>query len=167
MNKQIRSAFIIGIILAAVLFAGCGKSEAPVETAETGPESVFIGGGEEELYVMVTFVSGVDYWVPVYETFRDAGEQLNVKTLYKGTAEYDVNKQLAVFEQVVAMNPAGIALCPMNPDAFTEAIDRAIEKGIRVITFATDSPESGRSAFITSDNRNEGRMAANHAATVV
>jgi ribose transport system substrate-binding protein len=164
-QKKMSSILVISMTLIVMaMFPSCDSKSnaAPANKAEASAEkqSPFIGDGDSERYVMVTFVSGVDYWVPVYEMFKEAGKQLNVKTEYKGTPEYDLNQQLAVFEQVMATNPTGIALCPMNADAFIEPINRAIDQGIKIITFATDSPISKRSAFITSDNKNEGYMAA-------
>src|SRR5690349_19914426 len=113
-----------------------------------------------EKYVMNVMVSGVEYWFPVYEMFKQAGQQLGVETVYTGTPEYDVNKQVAVFEQVLAKNPKGIFLSPMNPDPFIEPINRAHEMGIPVVTFASDSPNSKRVSYITSNNENEGIWAA-------
>jgi ribose transport system substrate-binding protein len=122
-------------------------------------KSVF-QGNSKEVYYMVDFVSGVEYWVGVYEGFKLAAAQLGVDTVYTGTPEYDLNKDLAVYNQVVAKNPAGILVCPMVPDAFVDPINAAIDKGIPVMTFATDSPQSKRFAFITSDNVKEGYAAA-------
>ena len=131
-----------------------GETEVAAET-----KSAF-QGAEGETYHMLVFVTGVEYWIPVYEMFKECGKQLGVKTVYSGTPEYDINKQLTVFEQVIATNPTGIYLCPMQPDPFIEPINRAIEQGIAVTTFATDSPKSNRQIFITSDNVREGTYAA-------
>ena len=38
-------------------------------------------GSSDETYYMCVFVSGVDYWFSVYETMKDAGKQLGVKTV--------------------------------------------------------------------------------------
>jgi ribose transport system substrate-binding protein len=122
-------------------------------------KSVF-QGSPKEVYYFVAFVTGVEYWVGVYEGFKLAAAQLGVDTVYTGTPEYDLNKELAVYNQVVAKNPAGILACPMVPDAFIDPINNAIDKGIPVMTFATDSPQSKRFAFITSDNVKEGYAAA-------
>src|SRR5210317_2083589 len=127
----------------------------------------FLQGSEDEVYYMVPFVSGVEYWFPVYEMFKQAGQQLGVKTVYTGTPEYDVNKQLAVFEQILAKKPAGIFLHPMNPDPFIEPINRAYEMGIPVVTFAADSPNSKRISYITSDNVREGYFAADKVAELL
>jgi ribose transport system substrate-binding protein len=117
-------------------------------------------GSPKEVYYMVDFVSGVEYWVGVYEGFKLAAAQLGVDTVYTGTPEYDLNKELSVYNQVLAKNPAGILACPMVPDAWVDPINAAIDKGIPVMTFATDSPQSKRFAFITSDNVKEGYAAA-------
>lgn len=117
-------------------------------------------GSEDDKYYMITFVSGVEYWFPVYEMMKQAGQQLGVDTVYTGTPEYDVTKQLAVFEQVLARNPRGILIAPMNPEPFIEPINRAAEMGIPVVTFGADSPNSKRTAYVTSDNFREGVIAA-------
>ncbi|QND46411.1 sugar ABC transporter substrate-binding protein (plasmid) [Rhizobium lusitanum] len=113
-----------------------------------------------EKYVMNVMVSGVEYWFPVYEMFKQAGRQLGCETAYTGTPEYDVNKQIASFDQALAQNPAGILVHPMNSDPFIEPINRAIDQGTAVVTFAADSPLSKRISFITSDNNREGAYAA-------
>ncbi|MCG2963536.1 transporter, partial [Escherichia coli] len=40
-----------------------------------------------EKYVMNVMVSGVEYWFPVYEMFKQAGKQLGCETAYTGTPE--------------------------------------------------------------------------------
>ncbi|WP_118135620.1 substrate-binding domain-containing protein [Oceanicella sp. SM1341] len=113
-----------------------------------------------ETYYMNVMVSGIEYWKPVFEMFRQAAEQLGCEAEFTGTPEYDVNKQLTSFEQVLVREPAGILLHPMNPDPFVEPINRATAAGIPVVTFAADSPNSQRVAYVTSDNTREGAAAA-------
>ncbi|QDY70517.1 substrate-binding domain-containing protein [Qingshengfaniella alkalisoli] len=113
-----------------------------------------------ETYVMNVMVSGVEYWFPVYEMFKQAAQQFGCETEYTGTPAYDVNQQLASFEQVLAKKPAGIMVHPMNSDPFIEPINRAVDQGIPVVTFAADSPNSKRVSYITSDNTREGTFVA-------
>ena len=131
---------------------------AAVGISNSAPSKEPFKGDPSELYIMNVMVSGVEYWFPVYEMFKQAGQQLGVKTKYTGTPEYDVNKQLATFEQALALNPAGIFVHPMNPDPFIEPINRATAMGIPVVTFAADSPNSKRVAYVTSDNFREGSV---------
>jgi len=142
---------VISILIVTLMIFTAGST-----FAENSP----FKGDPSETYYMCVMVSGVEYWFPVYEMFKQAGHQLGVKTVYTGTPEYDVNKQLAVFEQILAKKPAGIFLHPMNPDPFIEPINRAYDMGIPVVTFAADSPNSKRVSYITSDNVREGYFAA-------
>ncbi|HVP17562.1 MAG TPA: substrate-binding domain-containing protein, partial [Spirochaetia bacterium] len=145
-----KSVLVVLVILftAAVAFGGFAQQK-----------SVF-QGNPKEVYYMVMMVSGVEYWVGVYEGFKLAAAQLGVDTVYTGTPEYDINKELAVFNQVMTKNPAGILVHPMEPDSFIDPINDAIAKGVPVMTFAADSPKSNRIGYITSDNVKEGYTAA-------
>ena len=128
---------LVAVFALATVFGGFAQKK-----------SVF-QGSSKEVYYMVDFVSGVEYWVGVYEGFKLAAAQLGVETVYTGAIKYDLNEELSVYNQVVAKNPAGILACPMVPDAWIDPINAAIDKGIPVMTFATDSPQSKRFAFIT------------------
>ena len=108
-----------------------------------------------DTYIMNVMVSGHPYWVPVYQGFKQAAEAMGCNTIFSGTPEYDINKQVASFEQDLVKKPKGILLHPMNSDPFIEPINRAVESGVEIVTFAADSPLSKRASYITSDNTAE------------
>ncbi len=113
-----------------------------------------------ETYIMNVMVSAHPYWVPVYEGFKQAAEAMGCETIFSGTPEYDITKQIASFEQDLVKAPAGFLMHPMQADPFIEPINRAIESGSVVVTFAADSPKSNRTGYITSDNLAEAKFAA-------
>ena len=113
-----------------------------------------------ETYVMNVMVSAHPYWVPVYQGFKQAAQAMGCETVFSGTPDYDITKQIASFEQDLVKNPAGILLHPMQSDPFIEPINQAIGNGVEVVTFAADSPKSKRTAYITSDNLAEAKFAA-------
>ncbi|MEP3332903.1 substrate-binding domain-containing protein [Sedimentitalea sp.] len=113
-----------------------------------------------ETYIMNVMVSSHPYWVPVYQGFKQAAAAFGCETVFSGTPDYDITKQIASFEQDLVKSPAGILLHPMQADPFIEPINRAIDSGIEVTTFAADSPNSKRTAYITSDNLAEAKFAA-------
>ena len=133
-------------------------SLGPVSTHAQAAEPFRCEPGE--LYAMNVMVSGVEYWFPVYEMFKQAAKQMGCDTIYTGTPDYDVTKQIASFDQILARQPKGIMVHPMNSDPFIEPINRAISQGTAIVTFAADSPNSDRTAFITSNNTLEGTGAA-------
>lgn len=113
-----------------------------------------------ETYVMNVMVSAHPYWVPVYQGFKQAAAAMGCETVFSGTPDYDITKQIASFEQDLVKKPAGVLLHPMQSDPFIESINGAIDNGIQVVTFAADSPKSKRTAYITSDNLAEAKFAA-------
>ena len=114
-----------------------------------------------ETYIMNVMVSAHPYWVPVYEGFKQAAAAMGgCETIFSGTPDYDIAKQIASFEQDLVKQPAGILLHPMQADPFIEPINRAIASGIEIVTFAADSPKSNRTSYITSDNLAEAKYAA-------
>ncbi len=168
MNKTAKFfSLLLALLMVVSMLAGCGATTpAPAPggdtpaTPSTAAAAKGIYGDSSETYYQINFVSGVEYWFPVYAAFKQAGNRLGVQTFYMGPTEYDANKEVEVFNQVLAQNPTGIFLSPITAEAFKEPIDRAIDQGVAVITFASDSPESKRNGYITSDNVQEGTYAA-------
>jgi len=139
----------------AVATAILGTMAAGTAAAESKFESQ-----PGETYIMNVMVSAHPYWVPVYQGFKQAAEAMGCKVVFSGTPDYDITKQIASFEQDLIKKPAGILLHPMQSDPFIEPINRAIDSGVAVVTFAADSPKSKRTAYITSDNLAEAKFAA-------
>jgi ribose transport system substrate-binding protein len=113
-----------------------------------------------DTYIMNVMVSAHPYWVPVFEGFKQAAEAMDCEVVFSGTPDYDITKQIASFEQDLAKKPKGILLHPMQADPFIDPINRAIDSGVAVVTFAADSPKSKRMSYITSDNLAEAKYAA-------
>jgi len=75
----------------------------------------------------------------------------------------DNNAQKQVFENALASNVNGIAVSPIEADAFASVIDSAIAKGVPVITFDSDSPKSKRLAYLGTNNFEAGKRAGEEA----
>lgn len=148
------------ITLITLLFiglTGCSKNEEVDPNSKGG----YVGDSSEEYY-LISFLSGIDYWKEVFKGFEDSAKHFGVKAIYAGDASSDVAKQVDVFEQVVAKNPKGIAIAAVNADALKEPINRAIEQGIQVVTYDSDSPQSNRASYLSTGNREVGAQAAHY-----
>ena len=95
---------------------------------------------------------------------KEAANALGVQAYYMGTPEWDSSAQADVFNQIMALDPTGILLHPTDGDAFVDPINSAIADDVQVVTFAADSPDSNRTAYVTSDNNKEGSTAAKEVA---
>ena len=72
-----------------------------------------------ETYVMNVMVSAHPYWVPVYQGFKQAAEAMGCETVFSGTPDYDITKQIASFEQDLGQEagwnpPASDAVGPVH-----------------------------------------------------
>ncbi|GAE32499.1 substrate-binding domain-containing protein [Alkalihalobacillus hemicellulosilyticus] len=117
-------------------------------------------GDINEIYIMVTFQSGMDYWKSSLKGFEDAAQSLNVSVEYRGATQYDIQEQITVLEQAIAKNPAGIAVSAIDPFDLTETIDKAVDAGIPVVLFDSGAAESKAHSFLGTNNYNAGVTAA-------
>ncbi|MFC5447056.1 substrate-binding domain-containing protein [Paenibacillus aestuarii] len=124
-------------------------------------------GEVDEKYVMVTFQAGMDYWKRGIKGFEDAAKVLNVSVEYRGATQYDANEENTVLEQVIAKKPAGIAVTAINPEALTATIDKAVQAGIPVVLFDSNTMDSKVRTFLGTDNRSAGATAANQLAKLI
>ena len=146
--------------------AAAEEEAAPAEEAAAEEPAADAAGGSkfpveaDESYYMCVPVSGVEYWYPVFQGMKECANALGVKVYYMGTPEWDAAKLVEVFDQILAMNPTGILVHPTSAESFVDPIQRAVDAGVQIVTFAADSPESARTAYVTSDNNKEGAAAA-------
>ena len=163
---------LVMVVTMAIGLMGCTWETADTKATNESTKAVaeatevmkgFSGSPTDEYY-MCTFYQGAQYWKGVYVGFKQAADALGVKTFYMGCDDGDAAKQVAVFEQIVAKKPKGIALSPTVADAFVEPINKAMEAGIPVVCFASDSPDSKRITLITSDDYKAGGEAADFCA---
>lgn len=147
---------VTGFAVSALLFAPDPASAQSKFACEPG-----------DTYIMNVMVSAHPYWVPVFEGFKQAATAMGCEVIFSGTPDYDITKQIASFEQDLVKSPKGILLHPMQADPFIEPINRAIDSGVSIVTFAADSPDSKRTSYITSDNLAEAKFAAEEIAKLL
>ena len=158
---------IILVLALAFTFAACGSSDTESEgEAATNGTSPLVGDSSEEYY-MVSFLSGIDYWKTCFTGMEDAAALYGVTAQYTGQIDADVAGQVAVLEQVIAKNPKGIAITCVNSTALADTINSAIEQGIAVVTFDSDSPTSNRASYLSTGNVDAGEDAAAYLAPLV
>lgn len=158
-------AMSTALTIMMLLLAACGSGTPSTQQPSSGSSPLV--GSKDEKYVMVTFVSGIEYWKGAYRGMQEAGNNLGVTTQYTGANEYDINAEVTVLNQVIAQKPAGILLTCINPDALKEPINNAIKQGIPVVTFDADSPDSSRYSFLATSNEEAGVIAARALAKLV
>ena len=85
--------------------------------------------------------------IPAFHRF---GEEKNVITTVMGPSKYDIIGQIDALEQAISKNPAGILVLGME-QSLAPTINKAMQKGIPIITVDSDIKESNRIAFVGSN----------------
>lgn len=116
-----------------------------------------------ELTIQVVVNSNSPFWDSMGIGLKEGLQEVGAKGGWSAPQQHDNNSQKALFEQQIAANVDGIAVSPIQADAFSPVIDSAIEKGVPVITFDSDAPKSKRLAYLGTNNYDAG-VAAGSAA---
>ncbi len=91
---------------------------------------------------------------------------LAARDTYDIRVRWDVSRtptaesQTELIEKLVAAGVDGILISCIDADGMRDAIDKAIRAGVKIGTFDSDCPGSGRSFYIGSDNEEAGLLAA-------
>ncbi len=83
---------------------------------------------------------------------------VTIKIDWRTPMSEDAQKQAEAIEQLVASGVDGIALSASDAKVLTGAVNSAVDKGIPVVTFDSDVPQSKRLAYFGTDDVACGKM---------
>jgi ribose transport system substrate-binding protein len=145
-----RIRFFLFIPLTLILiFTGCSTSS---QKTEKGVKS---SGARQDLYFEISALGSASYFFDHREGLRLAGEQFGVETQYKGPADLNIQAMIQAMELAVAQKPAGIMVVGFE-ESLNDAVNKAVEAGIPVVTLDSDLPNSRRVAFVGTGNYDAG-----------
>lgn len=100
------------------------------------------------------------YWQIVLAGARKAGQDLHAKVPELGAqSESDINGQISILENAVAGKPAAIVISPTQFTALGKPIDAAA-KSVKIIGIDSAADSKAFTSFLTTDNVQGGRAAA-------
>jgi ribose transport system substrate-binding protein len=116
---------------------------------------------EDQTYAMVVFLKGSEFFNWSYGGMQDAAKLLgaDIKTELRGPATWDASQEARAIEQLIAKGVKGIIVTAGDATTLNPAIDKAVARGIPVITFDSDAPDSKRLCFAGTNNYEAGKVA--------
>lgn len=136
------------LVLVSLLMPGCRKEK-------------------EETYALVPKSIGQIYWEACQRGMEKAAEEEGINGYFTGPPTTDIAKQIDIIENLILQGVKGIGLSPNDPTAVKDVIARAVKRGIPVVTFDSDAPESQRMAYIGTDNKGAGKVAGETLAKIM
>lgn len=159
MNKRaFLKAASVGVAAVVATAAAFGASEAPKKTYEFG--------------VIAKSQSN-----PVFQAARTGAEEaakdlskkygVEVKINWRTPVNEDAQKQSEYIEQLASQGVDGISVSCSDGKVLKGAIDSAVGKGVEVVTFDSDSPESKRFAYYGINDVDAGKAVMRELAKVM
>ncbi len=98
-----------------------------------------------ERFVLVSHAPDSDsWWNTIKNAIKVASEQMDVKVEYRNPPTGDLADMARIVEQAVASNPNGLIVSIADFDVLSGPIEKAVRKGIPVITINSGTHEQSR-----------------------
>jgi ABC-type sugar transport system substrate-binding protein len=130
------------VILLSLLFAACEKKQ----TGTSAPSS---SSSDKTLVIaMLPKLINIDYFDACKRGATKAAEELGVTLIYDGPSEPSGAEQNKFFDTWIRQNVSAICVAPNQPKTLKRFVEKAQAAGIKVLTWDSDAPESGRDLFV-------------------
>lgn len=137
---------VIAILLVSVM-TGCSYNSAPKKVADK-KKSINIG------LCFDSFV--IERWLRERDTFVTAAKELGAKVNVQN-ANGDVKEQISQIDYLISQNVDVIVIIAVDCEAISDAVKRAKNKGIRVISYDRLIKNVDSDLYISFDNETVGR----------
>lgn len=109
-----------------------------------------------------------EYWVRCKKGAEAAARQFGVRLTFVGpSSETDVDKQIDIVENLITRGVDAIGISPCDGKALVPVIEKAVAKGIPVVTVDSDAKTNKRLAYIGTDNEKAGELAGKELAKLL
>jgi ribose transport system substrate-binding protein len=136
---------------ASLAFSGCTKKAETAGGSDSGKRKILIGFIGKSLTndVFQAAQSGAK------DAAKELGQKYNVdiEVEIRTPNDEDPTKQAEAIEALTRSGANGIAVSCSEANTLTPSIDKAVEKGVAVVCFDSDAPNSKRFAYYGTDDR--------------
>ena len=155
--KNVGKRFLCALLMISIIASMSLFAQGTQET-KTGPKGV-------KPYDIAVIIKATDsdFWQYLLVGAQNYGFEhpdLVKITTYGPPSEADIDKQVAILENVISTNPDAIVIASTSSDATVPAIEMAYDKGIKIITVDNRVNTKKVHSFLATDNSVGGAMAA-------
>lgn len=163
-NLKLVASFVVVAMSASLLLAGCGSAKVATETstaavsnAATAPSAPASADAGKKLTIALIPKVAVPFFDDCNTGGKTAADALGVDYQWIAPQDTQGSTQVKIIEDLIAKHVDGIGISVNEPKSVEDVIKKAIAAGIKVITFDSDSPNSGRSMYIGTSNKAAGK----------
>nr|WP_161809993.1 rhamnose ABC transporter substrate-binding protein [Steroidobacter agaridevorans] len=135
-----RRAMLVGAVsLAAVMIAGCGDR----------PQGAGDGKAGEKLRIGIVAKNlGSGFFDAVHKGADEAAATLGAEIIFTGPTTPTAEGQIETLNALIAQRVDAIAISANDPDAVVPTLQRAMQRGIKVISYDSAVAKAGRAVHL-------------------
>jgi rhamnose transport system substrate-binding protein len=133
------------LILSAV--AGC-TNESSAPTAKSGTTNGTAKPRNQIVVAMLPKLTNIAYFRACQDGAKQAAAELGVKLIYDGPSDPNASDQNKFIETWIRQGVDAICIAPNEPKAIKRFVQEAQHRGIKVLTWDSDAPDSGRELMV-------------------
>ncbi|TDL34008.1 substrate-binding domain-containing protein [Arthrobacter nitrophenolicus] len=151
-HRKIKGSILALGIAVMLVLAGCSSGPTATGTQSKGPN-------DELTFVAIFKALGNAGVTAAKKGMEDRAKEIgNIKVEVTAPSAPDAAAQVQLIESYVQRGVDGLMVSSLGPSV-CEAINSAMSRGIPVITFDSDCPDSSRLTYVGSDNKAGGQAA--------
>src|SRR5687768_7491911 len=140
MRMRRRAMHVGAASLAAVILAGCGDRP---QTSDGGK-----GSGDKLRIGIVAKNLGSGFFDAVHKGADEAAATLGAEIIFTGPTTPTAEGQIETLNALIAQRVDAIAISANDPDALVPTLQRAMQRGIKVISYDSAVAKPGRQAHL-------------------
>ncbi|MNH86843.1 D-ribose-binding periplasmic protein precursor [compost metagenome] len=151
------------MILCSLGLSSCSTASAPsIQTKKKTTKLQTSSPAVQRLTMAIIFATADPVYKQVTKSAKATASKAGIQLIVKAPNEANLEQQIRIMENLIKQKVDGIAISPVDSEAMTPYINKAVEAGIKVTCFDNDAPHSKRLAYFGIDNYEAGRRMAEY-----
>jgi rhamnose transport system substrate-binding protein len=134
--------------LALLAIAGCGPDSGSTNSGGTHAAGGAAKPRDQITIAMLPKLTNIAYFRACEEGARKAADELGVHLIYDGPTDPSASDQNNFIKAWIRQGVDAICVAPNEPKAIKRVVDEARQHGIKVLTWDSDAPDSGRDLMV-------------------
>ena len=137
------------LFLSGLILDGCGEGKTGNDSAPSAsPLAASKPAGGKTVIAMLPKLINIDYFDACKRGGAKVAEELGVTLIFDGPTEPSGSEQNKFVDTWIRQQVSAICIAPNQPKTIQRFVEKAHAAGIKVLTWDSDAPESGRDLFV-------------------